>query len=93
MLLYIFPIPTYFILTKSTKPFILGYSVIANMLLSSAPGKAYLSVCSVTLQAYPTARGKSIDRGIAEEYNQMRPHSSLGYRPPAPEARIPVTLT
>jgi transposase InsO family protein len=27
------------------------------------------------------------------EYNQIRPHSSLGYRPPAPEARIPVTLT
>ena len=27
------------------------------------------------------------------EYNQVRPHSSLGYRPPAPEARIPVTLT
>jgi putative transposase len=27
------------------------------------------------------------------EYNQVRPHSSLGYRPPAPEARIPVALT
>ncbi len=27
------------------------------------------------------------------EYNQIRPHSSLGYRPPAPETRIPVTLT
>ena len=27
------------------------------------------------------------------EYNQVRPHSSLGYRPPAHEARIPVTLT
>ena len=27
------------------------------------------------------------------EYNQIRPHSSLGYRPPAPEAKIPVTLT
>jgi putative transposase len=27
------------------------------------------------------------------EYNQIRPHSSLGYRPPAPEAIIPVTLT
>jgi len=26
------------------------------------------------------------------EYNQVRPHSSLGYRPPAPEAKIPVTL-
>jgi len=28
-----------------------------------------------------------------QEYNQVRPHSSLGYRPPAPEAIIPVTLT
>ncbi len=27
------------------------------------------------------------------EYNQVRPHSSLGYRPPAPEVIIPVTLT
>jgi putative transposase len=27
------------------------------------------------------------------EYNHIRPHSSLGYRPPAPEATIPVTLT
>ena len=27
------------------------------------------------------------------EYNQVRPHSSLGYRPLAPETRIPVTLT
>jgi len=27
------------------------------------------------------------------EYNQVRPHSSLGYQPPAPEAKIPVTLT
>jgi putative transposase len=28
-----------------------------------------------------------------KEYNQVRPHSALGYRPPAPEAIIPVTLT
>ena len=27
------------------------------------------------------------------EYNQVRPHSSLGYRPPAPEAKIAATLT
>ena len=27
------------------------------------------------------------------EYNQVRPHSSLGYRPPAPEAKMLVTLT
>ena len=28
-----------------------------------------------------------------EEYNQVRPHSALNYRPPAPEATIPLTLT
>ncbi len=28
-----------------------------------------------------------------KEYNQVRPHSSLGYRPPAPEAIMPVALT
>jgi len=27
------------------------------------------------------------------EYNQVRPHSSLGYQPPAPETRISVALT
>ncbi len=27
------------------------------------------------------------------EYNQVRPHSALRYKPPAPEAIIPVTLT
>ncbi len=27
------------------------------------------------------------------EYTHVRPHSALGYRPPAPEAIIPVTLT
>jgi len=27
------------------------------------------------------------------EYNQVRPHSALGYRPPAPEARSAVTVT
>ena len=28
-----------------------------------------------------------------QEYNQVRPYSSLGYRPPAPEAKILKTLT
>ncbi|MCL1885571.1 MAG: transposase, partial [Dehalococcoidia bacterium] len=27
------------------------------------------------------------------EYNQIRPHSSLGYRPPAPVVKVPVGLT
>ncbi|MFC1964877.1 transposase, partial [Chloroflexota bacterium] len=28
-----------------------------------------------------------------KEYNQVRPHSSLGYRPPAPEAVMVKILT
>jgi transposase InsO family protein len=28
-----------------------------------------------------------------KEYNQVRPHSALNYKPPAPEAIIPLTLT
>ena len=28
-----------------------------------------------------------------KEYNQVRPHSALNYRPPAPEAIIALTLT
>jgi len=28
-----------------------------------------------------------------KEYNQVRPHSSLHYRPPAPEARVSAILT
>ena len=28
-----------------------------------------------------------------KEYNHVRPHSALDYRPPAPEATIPLTLT
>lgn len=31
--------------------------------------------------------------GWKKEYNQVRPHSSLGYRPPAPEAKMLETLT
>jgi transposase InsO family protein len=28
-----------------------------------------------------------------KEYNQVRPHSAKGYKPPAPEAKMLVTLT
>jgi putative transposase len=28
-----------------------------------------------------------------KEYNQVRPHSSLGYQPPAPEAILTVVMT
>ncbi len=36
---------------------------------------------------------KVLIAGWRKEYNQVRPHSSLGYRPPAPEARMLATLT
>ena len=28
-----------------------------------------------------------------QEYNHVRPHSALGYRPPVPEAKLSLTLT
>ena len=36
---------------------------------------------------------KVLIAGWRKEYNQVRPHSSLGYKPPAPEAKMLVTLT
>jgi len=35
---------------------------------------------------------KVLTENWRREYNQIRPHSSLGYKPPAPEAKIPVDL-
>ncbi len=51
-------------LPKPTKPFILGYSVIAIVLHFSVPGKAYLAVCSVTLLVSP----KLEVRALIEEW-------------------------
>jgi putative transposase len=39
------------------------------------------------------AEAKILIEEWRKEYNQVRPHSALGYRPPAPEAIMPVTLT
>jgi transposase InsO family protein len=36
---------------------------------------------------------KILIEGWRKEYNQIRPHSALSYRPPAPETMIAVTLT
>jgi transposase InsO family protein len=36
---------------------------------------------------------KTVIEGWRNEYNQVRPHSSLGYRPPAPEAIMLQRLT
>jgi transposase InsO family protein len=36
---------------------------------------------------------KVLIAGWRKEYNEVRPHSSLNYKPPAPEAKILVTLT
>jgi len=36
---------------------------------------------------------KILIEGWRKEYNQVRPHSALNYRPPAPEAIMEVTLT
>ncbi len=36
---------------------------------------------------------KILIEGWRKEYNQVRPHSALGYRPPAPEAIVSMGLT
>ena len=38
---------------------------------------------------YTLWEAKVLVEGWRKEYNQVRPHSSLGYRPPAPEAIEP----
>ena len=37
---------------------------------------------------YTLKEAQSLVQGWRREYNQVRPHSSLGYRPPAPEATL-----
>jgi len=39
------------------------------------------------------AEAKILIEQWRKEYNQVRPHSSLGYRPPAPEAIMPVIMS
>ena len=39
------------------------------------------------------AEAKVLIKQWRMEYNHIRPHSSLGYRPPAPEAKLSVALT
>ena len=43
---------------------------------------------------YTLKEAQSLVQGWRREYNQVRPHSSLGYRPPAPAAMLlqPATL-
>ena len=44
---------------------------------------------------YTLTEAQSLVQRWRREYNQVRPHSSLGYRPPAPEATLlePVSWT
>ena len=41
---------------------------------------------------YTLKEAKVLIERWRREYNQIRPHSSLGYRPPAPEAVEPMPL-
>ena len=42
---------------------------------------------------YNMAEAKVLIERWRKEYNQIRPHSALGYRPPAPETKMPATVT
>lgn len=44
-----------------------------------------LRICRVLGQLHP-GRGQILIEAWRRHYNTVRPHSSLGYRPPAPEA-------
>ena len=39
---------------------------------------------------YTLQEAKVLIEGWRWEYNKVRPHSALGYRPPAPEATLPL---
>ena len=39
---------------------------------------------------YTLQEAKVLIEGWRREYNKVRPHSALGYRPPAPEAILPL---
>ena len=41
---------------------------------------------------YTLAEAKILIERWRREYNTIRPHSALGYRPPAPEAVQPVAI-
>lgn len=41
---------------------------------------------------YTSTEAKVLIEQRREEYNQVRPHSPLGYQPDTPETRIPATL-
>ena len=67
------------------------------MLHFGVPGKAYLCVCSVVLVASLKLGARALIEELLKEYNRIRSHSALRYRPPASEAimpaLIPATLT
>ncbi len=41
---------------------------------------------------YTLKEAKVLIERWRQQYNRLRPHSSLGYRPPAPEAILPTSL-
>ncbi len=41
---------------------------------------------------YTVTEAKVLIERWRREYNQVRPHSALGYRPPAPETVMPATV-
>ena len=70
-------------------PCVLETSVFETPLL---PGKGALKFLS-SEEIIPKLReAKVLVERWRQEYNSIRPHSSLGYRPPAPEAIQPTPI-
>ena len=51
-------------------------------------GTIFCSVCCETEIFYTLKEAKTLIEKWRMEYNTFRPHSSLNYRPPAPEAYL-----
>jgi putative transposase len=48
---------------------------------------------SVTMPFYSLAEARIVIESWRRFYNSLRPHGSLGYKPPAPEFFIPAQTT
>ena len=56
---------------------------------SRASMPAYATSCSTARSSIRSSEAKIVIESWRRHYNAVRPHASLGYRPPAPEVFVP----